>query len=91
MCKIFKIQIICVECIIFKIRIICVERIIFKIGKICVERIIFKIGIICGISFNNFTSSFDLSTCPIGKQIIQDSNNLRNISQYRELFFGLST
>jgi hypothetical protein len=32
---IFKIQIICVECIIFKIRIICIERIIFKIRIIC--------------------------------------------------------
>ncbi len=47
---------------IFEIGIICVERIIFKIGIICVERIIFKIGIIWGISFNNFASSFDLST-----------------------------
>jgi hypothetical protein len=35
---IFKIQIICVECIIFKIRIIFVERIIFKIGIIYIKR-----------------------------------------------------
>ncbi len=55
--------------------------IIFEIGIIWVERIIFKIGIICIISFNNFASSFDLSICPIGKQIIQDWNDLRNISQ----------
>jgi hypothetical protein len=54
--------------------------IIFEIGIICVERIIFKIGIIYGITFDNFASSFDLSTCPIGKQIIQDLNNLQNIS-----------
>jgi hypothetical protein len=59
---IFKIGIICVKRIIFKIRIICVERIIFKIGIICIKCIIFKIGIICRISFNNFASSFDLST-----------------------------
>jgi hypothetical protein len=48
--------------IIFEIGIICVECIIFKIGIICVECIIFKIRIICGISFDNFASSFDLST-----------------------------
>ncbi len=43
------------------------ENKLFKIRIICVKHIIFKIRIICGISFDNFASSFDLSTRPIGK------------------------
>ena len=43
----------------------------------CVERIIFKIRIICGILFDNFASSFDLSTHPIGKLFTKDPEVLK--------------
>jgi hypothetical protein len=66
--KLFKIQIICVECIIFKIRIICgisVDNFASSFDLLMrpVGDKLFKIRIICRISFDNFESSFwSLST-----------------------------
>ncbi len=73
--KLFKIQIICIECIIFKIRIIygisvdnfanSFDLLTHPIWKL------FKIRIICRISVDNFASSFDLSMHPIGNKLFK--------------------